>query len=105
MGITAQERLRAQFTGEFWSEPSHASATRSYDLDADGWDFAVMDALDIDRLVVPELLPHSARVAGELTTTGGAMLGPRVGTPVAVGAADTAAAASAAGSHMKERRS
>ena len=87
--LQPKDWLRAQFTGEFWSEPSDASATLLYDLDADGWDFAVMDALGIDRSVVPELLPHSARVAGELTTTGAAMLGLRVGTPVAVGAADS----------------
>ncbi len=95
--LQPKDWLRAQFTGEFWSEPSDASATLLYDLDADGWDFAVMDALGIDRSVVPELLPHSASVAGELTTTGAAMLGLRVGTPVAVGAADTAAAALGSG--------
>ena len=95
--LQPKDWLRAQFTGEFWSEPSDASATLLYDVEADGWDFGVMDLLGVDRSIVPELLPRSASVAGRLTTTGAGILGLRVGTPVAVGAADTAAAALGSG--------
>jgi xylulokinase len=90
--LQPKDWLRAQLTGQLWSEPSEASATLLYDLDADNWDVCVLQKLGVDRALVPDLLSCSARRAGELTTRCGDLLGLPRGIPVAVGAADTAAA-------------
>jgi xylulokinase len=43
--LQPKDWLRAQLTGQLWSEPSEASATLLYDLDADNWDVCVCRSL------------------------------------------------------------
>ena len=79
-------------TGEIASDASDASATLLYDLPADSWAFDVVDALHLRHELLPEILSSSS-VAGALTEQAAQALHIPVGTPVAVGASDTAAAA------------
>jgi xylulokinase len=85
--LQPKDWLRARLTGTTAAEPSDASATLLYDVLTQDWDDGVVDALGIDRGLLPRILPTAATIAGE---TGD-------GTPVAAGAADTAAAALGAG--------
>lgn len=94
--LQPKDWLRFQLVGEVASEPSDASATLLYDLYQDGWAEAVIARLGLR----PELLPPlraSAELAGELQPQAAAALGLPAGLPVAVGAADTAAAALGSG--------
>ena len=95
--LQPKDWLRLQLTGETAGEPSDASATLLYDLVADTWDKDVIDGLGIDPELLPPLLPRSGCQAGTLTRQAAAALLLEPGTPVAAGAADTAAAALGSG--------
>lgn len=89
--LSPKDWLRLALTGAAATEPSDASATLLWDVPADTWSPAVLEALDIPAGWLPPVVA-SASPAGTLTIDGGAILGLPVGTPVAAGAADTAAA-------------
>jgi xylulokinase len=95
--LQPKDWLRAQLTGRYATEPSDASATLLYDLPGDAWDSQVIDALGLDAAKLPEVLPSASHRAGDLTARAAGLLGLRPGTPVAAGAADTAAAALGSG--------
>lgn len=95
--LQPKDWVRAQLTGEFWSEPSDASGTLLYDFSSDSWDADVVEALNLDPDILPEILPGSAEYAGLLDPSGAELLGLTAGIPVAAGAADTAAAALGSG--------
>jgi xylulokinase len=90
--LQAKDWLRLQLTGEVHTEPSDASATLLYDLTKETWDRDVIDAIGVDPRILPDLLPSSFAPAGRLTPESAALLDVPTGTPVAAGAADTAAA-------------
>ena len=90
--LQPKDWLRHQLTGEVHAEPSDASATLLYDLVADDWDRDVVDALDLDPRILPAVLPSASAHAGLVTPRAAELLGVPAGTPVAAGAADTAAA-------------
>lgn len=94
--LPPKDWLRLQLVGEAASEPSDASATLLYDLPADGWATDVVAALGLRVDLLPPLLP-SASAAGTLRPDAATALGVPAGTPVAAGAADTAAAALGSG--------
>ncbi len=87
--LQPKDWLRAQLTGQYWTEPSDASATLLYDLSTDYWDPDVVRALGIDPDLLPDLLPYAAHPAGTLTPEGANLLGLAEGTIVAAGAGDT----------------
>ncbi|PZA07125.1 MULTISPECIES: xylulokinase [unclassified Meiothermus] len=89
--LQPKDWLRLRLTGEARAEPSDASATLMYDLEADGWFHALLEELDLRQDWLAPLVP-SASVAGCLTEEAAAHLGLSAGIPVAAGAADTAAA-------------
>lgn len=89
--LQPKDWLRMRLTGEARSEPTDASATLLYDVISDRWDQAVIDALGLRPDLFPEPIP-SASIAGHLLPDPAEDLGLPVGTPVAAGAADTAAA-------------
>jgi xylulokinase len=91
--LQPKDWLRHQLTGEIHAEPSDASATLLYDLVADEWDADVIAALGLDPGILPGLLPSASAPAGRVTRRAARLLGVPEGTPVAAGAADTAAAA------------
>jgi xylulokinase len=95
--LQPKDWLRAQLTSSFATEPSDASATLLYDIPGDAWDAEVIDSLGLDATMLPEVLPDAGHRAGELTSRAAELLGLPAGIPVAVGAADTAAAALGSG--------
>ena len=95
--LAPKDWIRARLTGEFWAEPSDASATLLYDLMGDGWDLEVVAALGLDASLLAPLLPSAGAPAGHLTAAAAAELGLPAGLPVAAGAGDTAAAALGSG--------
>jgi xylulokinase len=95
--LQPKDWLRARLTGEFYAEPSDASATLLYDVTGDSWDLAAVSALGLDDSLLAPLLPSSGALAGSLTPGAAAELGLPAGVGVAAGAADTAAAALGSG--------
>jgi len=95
--LPPKDWLRARLTGEFYAEPSDASATLLYDVIGDRWDLEVVGALGLDAGLLAPLLPSAGAPAGHLTAGAASELGLPAGLPVAAGAADTAAAALGSG--------
>ncbi|XGV99196.1 MAG: xylulokinase [Leptolyngbya sp. BL-A-14] len=89
--LQPKDWLRFYLTGDVAAEPSDASGTLLYDLNADSWAIDVLDALHLRHDWLPNLVP-STSIAGTLTTTAATTLGLPPGLPVIAGAADTAAA-------------
>jgi len=89
--LTPKDWLRLALTDAPATEPSDASATLLWDVPADTWSPAVLELLDIPAGWLPPLTASSS-VAGTLSGDGADLLGLPTGTPVAAGAADTAAA-------------
>lgn len=89
--LQPKDWLRLRLTGTVAAEPSDASATLLYDLEADGWSGELVERLGLRPEVLAPLQP-SGSVAGELGVEAARHLGLRAGIPVAAGAGDTAAA-------------
>lgn len=94
--LLPKDELRRRLTGELIAEPSDASSTLLLDVTTRGWAPAVLDALGIDRSVLPALRPSTA-VTGRLTAAAADALGLPAGIPVAGGGGDAPLAALAAG--------
>jgi xylulokinase len=94
--LQPKDWLRLRLTGNAAGDPSDASATLLFDVAADTWHERLVDALGLDRSMLPDLLP-SAEAAGTLTSAAGEALGLAPGTSVVTGAADTAAGIIGAG--------
>ena len=62
--LQPKDWLRLQLTGEVHTEPSDASATLMYDVLADTWAADVVEALGIDPMCCPPVLPSSGSAAG-----------------------------------------
>lgn len=90
--LQPKDWFRLRLTGEAAGEPSDASATLLYDVEADGWSRGVIEGLGLREGLLPPLLPSAAR-AGEITQDSARALGLSPGRPVAAGAADAAAGA------------
>jgi xylulokinase len=85
--------LRLRLTGKVAAEPSDASGTLLYNVVSDCWSLDVIASLKLRCDLLPELLPSSSSIAGNLIPEAAAHLDLIVNTPVIAGAADTAAAA------------
>jgi xylulokinase len=96
LALQPKDWVRLRLTGEARSEPSDASATLLYDLGADRWSDAVVEALGLRRDLLAPLVPSGA-VAGGLAPEAAKALGLPAGLSVAAGAADAAAAALGSG--------
>ena len=94
--LQPKDWLRLLLIREAATEPSDASGTLLYDLEADYWAKDVLDRLDIRLDFLPPIR-ESAEICGVLTPPAAAHLGLRSNLPVVGGAADTAAAALAGG--------
>jgi xylulokinase len=95
--LQPKDWLRLRLTHEAATDPSDASGTLLYDLEADYWAKDVIEALDL-RLDFLAPIRESAEITGVLAPEAAAHLGVRPNLPVVAGAADTAAAALAGGS-------
>lgn len=90
--LQPKDWLRLGLTGEAAAEPSDASATLLYDVEAGAWSEEVARELGLRADLLAPLVPSGAE-AGGLTAGAAEHLGLRAGLPVAAGAGDTAAAA------------
>lgn len=89
--LQPKDWVRLQLTGEVAAEPSDASGTLLFDVQADQWAYEVMEALDLRTDWLPPLV-SSSHITGRLTAQAARHLGLVAGLPVVAGAADTAAA-------------
>ena len=93
--LQPKDWLRLRLTGQAATDPTDASGTLLFDLAANAWAGPLIDKLGVPREKLPPVRDPSA-LAGPLLPGPAADLGLRPGIPVAVGAADTAAALLAA---------
>ncbi len=94
--LQPKDWLRFRLTGQVATDPSDASGTLLYDLVGDRWHTLLLTQLELRQDWLPPLLPATA-LAGTLTSDAAKHLGLPAEIPVAVGAADTAAAALGSG--------
>ena len=94
--LQPKDWLRLRMTGVAATDPSDASATLLYDLEADSWAEDIVRALGLPPELLPPVWPSDAR-GGALAAEHADALGLQPGIPVAVGAGDTPAAALGAG--------
>lgn len=90
--LQPKDWLRLRLTGEVATDPSDASATLLYDVQQDQWAHDAIEVLGIRQDLLPPIL-NSTQVAGSLCASAASALGLTQEILVAVGAADTAAAA------------
>lgn len=91
--VGPKDWLRSMITDEspISAEPSDASATLLYDIDADDWSDSVLKRLGLDAGFLPNLIPADS-TAGYVSSAASSHLGIPEGIPVAAGAGDVAAA-------------
>ena len=89
--LQPKDWLRLRLIGTAGSEPSDASATLLFDLARSSWAAPVIAGLGLPSQLLPPI-GQSGAIAGLLDAVAASALGLPPGTPVAFGAADTAAA-------------
>jgi xylulokinase len=94
--LQPKDWLRLRLTGQAATDPTDASGTLLFDLARNAWAGPLIEKLGLPREKLPPVR-GCADVAGHLLPGPAADLGLPKGIPVAVGAADTAAALFAAG--------
>jgi xylulokinase len=94
--LQPKDWLRLRLTGQAATDPTDASGTLLFDLARNAWSGPLIEKLGVPSEKLPPVR-DSASLAGPLLPGPAADLGLRPGIPVAVGAADTAAAVLAAG--------
>src|SRR5215471_8777660 len=87
--LLPKDYVRYQLTGEFASEVSDASGTSVFDVVRRRWSFEMMDALGLDRSILPTC-HESSEISGRITPAAAAFTGLQAGTPVVGGGGDQA---------------
>jgi xylulokinase len=90
--LLPKDYVRFRLTGEFASEVSDASGTSLFDVVKRRWSTEMMDALGLDRSILPAC-SESSEVTGRITAEVAALTGLAAGTPVVGGGGDQAASA------------
>src|SRR5205807_6335988 len=90
--LLPKDYVRFKLTGEFASEVSDASGTSVFDVVKRRWSWEMMDALGLDRSILPSCR-ESAVVSGKITQRTADLTGLAAGTPVVGGGGDQAASA------------
>jgi len=90
--LLPKDYVRYKLTGEYATEVSDASGTALFDVVNRRWSFEMMDALGLDRSLVPECR-ESIEVSGAITAEIAALTGLAAGTPVVGGGGDQASSA------------
>jgi xylulokinase len=90
--LLPKDYVRFRLTGEFASEVSDASGTSVFDVVRRRWSFDMMDALSLDRAILPACY-ESSDVTGRITPAVAELTGLAAGTPVVGGGGDQAASA------------
>jgi xylulokinase len=90
--LLPKDYVRFRLTGEFATEVSDASGTAVFDVVKRRWSFEMMDALGLDRAILPAC-HESAEVTGKVTQVAAHATGLAAGTPVVGGGGDQASSA------------
>jgi xylulokinase len=90
--LLPKDYVRFRLTGEFASEVSDASGTAVFDVVNRRWSYEMMDALGLDRDILPTCY-ESSDVTGGITRQVAELTGLQEGTPVVGGGGDQAASA------------
>ena len=90
--LLPKDYLRFQLTGEFASEVSDASGTALFDVVNRRWSYELVDALGLDRGMLPKVY-ESSEVSGAISAQAAAATGLVAGTPVVGGGGDQASSA------------
>ena len=90
--LLPKDYIRYKLTGEFASEVSDASGTAVFDVVNRRWSWEMMDALGLDRSLLPECY-ESSDVTGLISAQAADATGLAAGTPVVGGGGDQAASA------------
>ena len=90
--LLPKDYVRFRLTGEFATEVSDASGTLLLDVRRRRWSKPVLDALKIDKALLPDCF-ESHVVSGEISKVAAKATGLAVGTPVVGGGGDQAAGA------------
>jgi len=94
--LHAKDAIVARLTSRFVTDYSDASGMGLYDLEAGDWSTPILEAVRLDRSVLPEL-HASTDVVGEVTSHAADETGLQRGTPVVIGGGDGCCAAAGAG--------
>ena len=90
--LLPKDYVRFRLTGDFASEVSDASGTAVFDVVHRRWSFDMMDALALDRTILPACY-ESSEVTGKITPLVADLTGLAAGTPVVGGGGDQASSA------------
>src|ERR1041385_5137168 len=90
--LLPKDYVRFRVTGEFASEVSDASGTSVFDVVKRRWSWEMMDALGLDRAILPAC-HESSDITGRISPEAAALTGLKAGTPVVGGGGDQAASA------------
>jgi xylulokinase len=90
--LLPKDYLRYCLTGEFATEVSDASGTGMFDVVGRRWSMGMMDALGLDRGLLPRAY-ESSEITGAVTRQAAEWTGLAPGTPVVGGGGDQAASA------------
>lgn len=95
--LQAKDYVVMRMTGARVTDYSDASGTNAFDLRTRDWSAQILDAVEIDRELLPE--PHaSTDIVGEVLPGPARECGLQEGTPVVIGGGDGSCAAVGAGS-------
>ena len=90
--LLPKDYVRFRLTGEYASEVSDASGTAVFDVVRRRWSYEMMDALGLDRSILPACY-ESSEVTGKITSQVATLTGLAAGTPVVGGGGDQASSA------------
>ena len=94
--LLPKDYLGYLLTGEMAAEPSDASGSNAFNLEAKRWDSEVLAAVEIDPGLFPDIVA-SHEITGHLIAEAARATGLPQGLPVVAGAGDNAAAAAGLG--------
>ncbi len=95
--LNAKDYIVYKMTGQFVTDYSDGTGTNAFDLNQFCWSEKILDAMGVDRDLLPEVKP-STHIAGELGKKPAEECGLVPGIPVVIGAGDGTAATVGAGS-------
>jgi xylulokinase len=90
--LLPKDYVRFRLTGDYATEVSDASGTAVFDVVNRRWSFEMMDALGLDRAILPRCY-ESSDITGAVTPEVAALTGLAAGTPVVGGGGDQASSA------------
>jgi xylulokinase len=90
--LLPKDYVRCRLTGEFATEVSDASGTAMFDVVNRRWSFEMMDALGLDRAILPAC-HESSEISAAISADAAEATGLREDTPVVGGGGDQAASA------------